>query len=707
MSADGQRRDGEAHRAVILTRKAETCISEAEDKLQRAATKLEQRRIRVAEKLSAISRIMEPSLPSPVPPSVPAFPPALAPPSVRVAPEGEQKVEALPPPASPSTLVSPETLAKQQLPVPLAREEISEAESLGRAREAGLREASTPAPSVAAHPTALASPPLPLVLETAAKPEPASAQARGASLEQLSPPPAHPVTAALRPALAQVQVLPVPEATAKPERLLRQEPRTTATVFSSRGTRRCRQLTWRTTATVQAASGEVMQPILEDAAAAEPPPEMAAVLSSLPAPAGGTDAPAPPPAVAPEAPPTAVPTVAPAAASTDAAAGELSVPTSSSTGRGGSLGKGVRALIRGAHGLLRLHDACTAIPPMPPQLPRELLASGASSSGRSGSGSGSQVASPVAGGEAAARASGATPGAGVVSAASSPTIAAARATTSFNSGASKAGRHRGLAATGLTDNALGCRLRHRRGLTSAASPTPAGAAASDAAVASPPSVASAGVEARSVAGTWRREEQRQHIIRLGVVRLPGEEELLRVLEEAIGVAPLPPPWQLYRDARGRVFFANSVTGIRTWSHPLDDALCELAFAVRQCLADRPGPDLARAKGLMELWQQEAQGDMARWHSLSSDAEAVGFCHSTTGQVTQEPAASVFLPAYWLKLWAFKLLLEDDGAGLAKLRRMQQTQKPLYRHTSFPLQPSTCAHGRAAQLPLQPHRWAGC
>ena len=54
-----------------------------------------------------------------------------------------------------------------------------------------------------------------------------------------------------------------------------------------------------------------------------------------------------------------------------------------------------------------------------------------------------------------------------------------------------------------------------------------------------------------------------------------------IAEQALG-APLPPQhWLEHVTPAGDVYFANSLTGVTSWDHPLEDEFRALAESVRQ------------------------------------------------------------------------------------------------------------------------------
>ena len=59
-----------------------------------------------------------------------------------------------------------------------------------------------------------------------------------------------------------------------------------------------------------------------------------------------------------------------------------------------------------------------------------------------------------------------------------------------------------------------------------------------------------------------------------------EPDLLWIAEQALG-APLPANWKEHVTPAGDVYFANSLTGVTSWDHPLEDEFRALAESVRQ------------------------------------------------------------------------------------------------------------------------------
>lgn len=75
------------------------------------------------------------------------------------------------------------------------------------------------------------------------------------------------------------------------------------------------------------------------------------------------------------------------------------------------------------------------------------------------------------------------------------------------------------------------------------------------------------------------EEIFVHGRRLGINPV-FEPDLLWIAEQALG-APLPPHWLEHVTPAGDVYFANSLTRVTSWDHPLEDEFRALAESVRQ------------------------------------------------------------------------------------------------------------------------------
>jgi len=158
---------------------------------------------------------------------------------------------------------------------------------------------------------------------------------------------------------------------------------------------------------------------------------------------------------------------------------------------------------------------------------------------------------------------------------------------------------------------------------------------------------------------WSLEEQAAYLASLGLVSLPGEEVLLKFLEDTLSGAPLPAPWITGRDEEKRLFFCNKVTGASSWEHPLEPVLrelagvCRVAFTLPSSLRD------ATMSTMHSTWKAEAVREYERWYTASDSEGNQYYCHTDTGETMWESPADVVLPAYTVKLMAVERLRDDQ------------------------------------------------
>lgn len=157
---------------------------------------------------------------------------------------------------------------------------------------------------------------------------------------------------------------------------------------------------------------------------------------------------------------------------------------------------------------------------------------------------------------------------------------------------------------------------------------------------------------------WTDEERRAYLTSLHIVDLPGEEAVLRFLNDAMAGSPLPSPWKLKRDKHGHVYFANQPADVVTWSHPLEPSLRELAGAFRVCLTLTPELRKTCIYALHETWEQEAKKQFSKWYSIRHESGRAYYCHRDTGDTMWEHPAEVVLPAHYLKLTSIEWLLDE-------------------------------------------------
>mmetsp|Transcript_80200 Transcript_80200/g.158866 ORF Transcript_80200/g.158866 Transcript_80200/m.158866 type:complete len:1185 (+) Transcript_80200:123-3677(+) len=157
---------------------------------------------------------------------------------------------------------------------------------------------------------------------------------------------------------------------------------------------------------------------------------------------------------------------------------------------------------------------------------------------------------------------------------------------------------------------------------------------------------------------WTDEERRAYLISLHIIDLPGEEAVLRFLNDAMAGAPLPSPWKLKRDKHGNVYFANQPADVVTWSHPLEPSLRELAGAFRVCSTLTPALRKTCVYALHETWEQEAKKQFSKWYSIRHESGRAYYCNRDTGDTMWEHPAEVVLPAHYLKLTSIERLLDE-------------------------------------------------
>lgn len=164
---------------------------------------------------------------------------------------------------------------------------------------------------------------------------------------------------------------------------------------------------------------------------------------------------------------------------------------------------------------------------------------------------------------------------------------------------------------------------------------------------------------------WSKEEREAYVASLGIIRVPGEEAVLRFLSEALAEVPLPSPWVMGRDQRGQVFFVNRAAACASWSHPLEASLKELAFFCRMCRTLQADVRESVIATMHDKWQEEARSECSRWCAVRHDSGRVYYCHVETGAAMWEDPAAVFLPSHYLKIMSIKRLRSEGFLCLAE------------------------------------------
>lgn len=173
-------------------------------------------------------------------------------------------------------------------------------------------------------------------------------------------------------------------------------------------------------------------------------------------------------------------------------------------------------------------------------------------------------------------------------------------------------------------------------------------------------------DAGKVQAVWSKQERAAYLVSAGIVSLPGEEGVLRFLGDAMAGVPLPSPWVMLRDRQRHTYFANQVTGISSWKHPLEPSLRELAHVCRECLELPRLRREAAISALRKRWELEAKGEYAKWYPVKLSCGREYFRHRETGAAMWDHPAQVLLPAHYMKIRSIERLRHDDD--LAQIGR---------------------------------------
>uniref|UniRef100_A0A7S0SVQ6 WW domain-containing protein n=1 Tax=Mantoniella antarctica TaxID=81844 RepID=A0A7S0SVQ6_9CHLO len=126
----------------------------------------------------------------------------------------------------------------------------------------------------------------------------------------------------------------------------------------------------------------------------------------------------------------------------------------------------------------------------------------------------------------------------------------------------------------------------------------------------------------------------------------GEPDLLWIAEQAYS-APAPDQWEEYVDSGGQIYYFNVVTGVSTWTHPLEDQFRTL---VMRCRADKH--QVAKAK--------EAEETRARLSRAQDGATAANPPLDVEEEVEDEEEEGSFYEDYQTGEFAsYEFRLEDE------------------------------------------------
>ena len=141
-----------------------------------------------------------------------------------------------------------------------------------------------------------------------------------------------------------------------------------------------------------------------------------------------------------------------------------------------------------------------------------------------------------------------------------------------------------------------------------------------------------------------------------LLKLPDDEELLRVFQVVLREAPLPAPWSMWCDkATQSLFFRNPTTLETSWMHPLHDVFAFLAEVGRRFFTV---PSATRAEHLAALntsWDNEAREEILKWQAAYDEQDREYFFNVETMEVMWERPAEAVLPAFYLKKQFLKRL----------------------------------------------------
>lgn len=158
--------------------------------------------------------------------------------------------------------------------------------------------------------------------------------------------------------------------------------------------------------------------------------------------------------------------------------------------------------------------------------------------------------------------------------------------------------------------------------------------------------------------TWTDEEREEYVATLEEVGI-GEESVAKFLCDSLALAPVPPPWTMCRDNESKAFFFNQATGESSWSHPLENAVSQLASICRVCLALAPQLRAPCIQSLLERWEQDAKEEFNQWYAVPHVSGKDYYCHQITGETTWDHPATIVLPSHYVKMQSLKKLLDEN------------------------------------------------
>ena len=159
-----------------------------------------------------------------------------------------------------------------------------------------------------------------------------------------------------------------------------------------------------------------------------------------------------------------------------------------------------------------------------------------------------------------------------------------------------------------------------------------------------------------------------------VLKLPEEEDLLRVFQGVLKGAPLPAPWSMWCDkATQSLFFTNPSTRETSWTHPLQDVFLTLAEVGRRFFTIPVAIRAEHLAALNKTWDTEARTEILKWQTAYDDQDREYFFNAETMEVMWEKPAEAVLPAFFLKKQFLKRL--SLSKPMLRERRDSTSQEP--------------------------------
>jgi len=187
---------------------------------------------------------------------------------------------------------------------------------------------------------------------------------------------------------------------------------------------------------------------------------------------------------------------------------------------------------------------------------------------------------------------------------------------------------------------------------------------------------------------WTSEERFNYLDSLGLVNIPGEEVVIRFLEDTLSLAPLPSPWVQGRDEENRLFWANGDTGESVWSHPLEQVMRELVGVCRMALRLPSGLRDACIASIHSNWKDEAVREYERWYPILDEESGQNYyCNKESEEVMWGVPADIILPAFHVKLRALDRLRDEQYVMGIHERIQADTQAATQYQMSQPGSPS--------------------